>query len=280
MLLGVHVSTAGGLPEAVKRAQKVGCETFQIFTSNPKGWQFNIRSEEEIAEFKNSAKAADINTIFGHLIYLANLASNNPYIYENSVNSLISALVLAEKAGFAGVITHIGSHGGRGSEDGVKRVSEALKQALLSTKTNVPIILETDAGPGAHMGASFAEIGQIIKAVGSDDIKVCLDTCHVYAAGYDVATDEGLEKTLAEFNAEIGLDRLVVLHLNDSKGTLGSHLDRHEEIGKGEIGLEAFERIINHPKLKDLPGIVETPDNKDTFEAEKLSIDILKELRR
>lgn len=279
MLLGVHVSTSGGLHEAVKRAKGVGCETFQIFTSNPKGWEFKVRSEEEILEFKNSAREAGIDTIFGHMIYLTNLASNNPYIYTNSINSLISGLVLAEKAGLTGVITHIGSHGGRGSKDGVERVSNALKQALLTTESKVPVILETDAGPGSHMGATFKEIGQIIKKVGSDQVKVCLDTCHVYAAGYNVSTDEGLEKTLAEFNAEIGLDRLVVLHLNDSKGTLGSHLDRHEEIGKGEIGLEAFRRIINHPKLKNLPGIVETPDNKATAEVEKLSIDTLKELR-
>jgi deoxyribonuclease IV len=193
---------------------------------------------------------------------------------------LISGLVLAEKAGFNGVITHIGSHGGRGTEDGVERVAEALKQALLSTGGKVPIILETDAGSGSHLGAKFAEIGAIIKKVDSPQVKVCLDTCHVYAAGYDISTDEGLEKTLAEFSAEIGLDRLVVMHLNDSKGALGSHLDRHEEIGKGEIGLEAFERIINHQELKDLPGIVETPDNKDTIQAEKLSIDTLKEMRR
>lgn len=279
MQLGAHVSTSGGLPEAVKRAKLVGCECFQIFTSNPKGWQFNIRSEEEIAEFVSSAKEAGIDTIYGHLIYLANLASNNPYIYENSINALISGLVLAEKAGFKGVIAHIGALGTQSTKEGVIRVAEALKQVLESTGGKVPIILETDGGAGTHLGAKFSEIGEIIQLTGSDQVKVCLDTCHVYVAGYDISTDEGLEKTLAEFNAEIGLDRLIVLHLNDSKGKLGSHLDRHEEIGKGEIGLEAFRRIINHEELKDLPGIVETPDNKDTVEVEKLSIDTLKELR-
>lgn len=281
MRLGVHVSSAGSLKESVIRAEGVGCEVFQIFTSNPKGWYFKVRSDEEIMDYKAELQRSGIGPVFGHLIYLANFASNNPYIYTNSINSLISALVLAEKAGFEGVITHIGSHGGRGVADGVERVANALKQAIETTGGKVPVILETDAGPGSHLGAKFLEIGQIIKKAGPKlNIKVCLDTCHVYAAGYDVATDAGLEKTLAEFQAEIGLDRLVVLHLNDSKGELGCHLDRHEEIGKGSIGLEAFRRIINHPELKDLPGIVETPDNKDTVQAEKLSIDTLKELRK
>jgi deoxyribonuclease IV len=280
MILGAHVSTSGGLPQAVVRANQIGAETFQIFTSNPRGWNFNVRGETEITDFRNSAKEAGIDTIFGHLIYLANLASNDPYIYTNSINSLISGLVLAERAGLRGVICHIGSHGGRGTEDGIERVSEALRQVLRTTGGKVPIILETDAGAGSHLGANFKEIGQIIKATNSDRVLVCLDTCHVFAAGYDVSTDEGLEKTLAEFQAEIGLSKLAVLHLNDSKGELGSHLDRHEEIGKGQIGLKAFERIVNHPELKDLPGIVETPDNKDTATVEKLSIDTLKEMRR
>lgn len=280
MILGAHVSTAGGLAQSVNRANSIGAETFQIFTSNPKGWDFNIRSAEEIENFKKAKTESGIQTVFGHLIYLANLASNNPYIYTNSINALISGLVLAEKTGMSGVICHIGSHGGRGTKDGIERVSEALKQALETTGSKVPIILETDAGAGSHLGANFNEIGQIIKSVGSEQVKVCLDTCHVFAAGYDVSNDVGLEKTLAEFQAEIGLNRLVVLHLNDSKGDLGSKLDRHEEIGKGRIGLEAFERIVNHPELKDLPGIVETPDNKDTAAVEKLSIDTLKDLRR
>jgi len=280
MKLGVHVSSAGKLVEAVRRAEAVGCETFQIFTSNPKGWDFRVRTEEEILEYKKELTQSGIGPVYGHLIYLANLASNNPYIYTNSLNGLISGLVLAKNSGFAGVICHIGSHGGRGSKDGIARVSAALKQALATTQEQVDVILETDAGAGSHLGSNFAEIGAIIKKTGSEHIKVCLDTCHVYAAGYDIATDEGLEKTMAEFKVEIGLDRLAVIHLNDSKGTLGSHLGRHEEIGKGEIGLSAFERIVNHSDFVDLPGIVETPDNKDTISAEKLSIDTLKELRR
>lgn len=279
MKLGVHVSIAGNLINSLDRAKSVGCETMQIFTSNPKGWDFKIRPEEEITEFCTKTKEYNIDPIFGHMIYLTNLASDNPYIYTNSINSLISGLVLADAACFAGVITHVGSHGGRGDEAGIKQVVNALKQSLATTKEKVPIILETDAGSGNHLGFRFEEIAEISKRVGSEKIKVCLDTCHIFAAGYDIRTEKGIEEALGNFDQTIGLDRLSVLHLNDSKADLESRVDRHEEIGKGKIGVEAFKYIVNHPKLTHLPGIVETPDNKDSVQTEKSSLDTLKELR-
>jgi len=280
MKLGVHVSIAGNLLKCLDRAKEVDCETMQVFTSNPKGWDFKIRPKDEIKAFCDQVKKYKIGPIFGHMIYLSNLASTNPYIYINSINSLISGLTLAERACFDGVITHIGSHGGKGVEIGIKQVTNALAQALTTTKEAVPVILETDAGSGNHLGAKFEEIAEIIKQAGSDKIKVCFDTCHSFAAGYDIRTERDIEKTLAEFDKIIGLERLAVLHLNDSKGDLGSRVDRHEEIGKGKIGLEAFKYIVNHPKLKDLSGIVETPDNKDNAETERSSLEILKGLRK
>lgn len=280
MKLGVHVSIAGNLLKCLDRAKEVDCETMQVFTSNPKGWDFKIRPKDEIKAFCDQVKKYKIGPVFGHMIYLSNLASTNPYIYINSINSLISGLTLAERACFDGVITHIGSHGGKGTDIGIKQVTNALAQALTTTKEAVPVILETDAGSGNHLGAKFEEIAEIIKQAGSDKIKVCFDTCHSFAAGYDIRTEKDLEKTLAEFDKIIGLERLAVLHLNDSKGDLGSRIDRHEEIGNGKIGLEAFEQIINHPKLKSLPGIVETPDNKDNAETERSSLEILKGLRK
>lgn len=279
MRLGAHISITGDLIKSLERAKSVGCETMQLFTSNPKGWDFKIRPEDEIEEFCDKSKSYGITPIFGHMIYLTNLASTNPYIYTNSINSLISGLTLAERACWNGVITHIGSHGGKGAETGIKQIVNALKQALGTTKEAVPIILETDAGSGNHLGAKFNEIAEIIKQVGSRKIKVCFDTCHSFAAGYDIRTAELLDKTLSEFDKTIGLDLLTILHLNDSKGDFGSHVDRHEEIGKGKIGIKAFLNIVNHPKLKDLPGIIETPDNKDTAETERSSLNILKGLR-
>lgn len=279
MKIGAHVSIGGELSNALETGRAIGCETIQIFTSNPKGWDFKIRPEEEIAKFCENQKKTGITSVFGHMIYLTNLASDNPYIHTNSINALISGLTLAEKACFAGVITHIGSHGGKGVEKGTVQVVEALKQVLESTNSKIPIILETDAGPGNHVGAKFSEIADIIKKVGSDNLKVCLDTCHIFAAGYDIRTPKAFDKVLAEFDKTIGLDRLCVLHINDSKGDLGSHIDRHEIIGQGKIGLETFRHIVNHPKLKNLSGIVETPDIKG-FGDEKHSVDILKSLRK
>lgn len=280
MKLGVHVSIAGSLLDSLERAKSVGCETMQVFTSNPKGWDFKIRPEEEIKQFCEDAKKANIEPVFGHMIYLTNLASDNPYIYTNSINSLISGLVLAQKACFAGVVTHIGSHGGRGDEDGIKRVTNALSQALETTEGKVPIVLETDAGSGNHLGATFEQIAEIIKRVDSSTIKVCFDTAHVFGAGYDLRTPKAFDETLDNFDKIIGLEKLAILHLNDSKADLGSKVDRHKEIGKGKVGLEAFRCIVNHPKLAHLAGIVETPDNKDSVATEKSSLDILKELRK
>lgn len=280
MKLGVHVSMVGNLIDSLDRASRIGCEAMQIFTSNPKGWDFRIRPEEEIVKFCDEVKKTNIEPVFGHMIYLANLASDNPYIYTNSINSLISGLVLAEKTCFAGVITHIGSHGGRGDKDGIERVVNALSQALATTSEKVPVILETDAGSGNHLGQKIEQIAEIIKRVRSEKVMVCLDTAHIFAAGYDIRTPKAFDDTLNKFDKIIGLKKLAVLHLNDSKSDLGSYVDRHEEIGKGKIGIEAFRHIVNHPKISHLAGIIETPDNKDSAQTEKSSLDILKDLRK
>lgn len=280
MELGVHISSAGSLIKSLERANHVGCEVMQVFTSNPRGWNFKVRPKEELEEFCHKQKAFGIQKAYGHSIYLTNLAAPNPYIYTNSINSLISGLVLAHNACFSGVVTHIGSHGGEGPEKGIPRIVNALKQALEVTEENVPIILETSAGSGNHIGNTFEEIAQIINQVDSKKVMVCIDTAHIFAAGYDISTPQGFEDALGRFDKTIGLGRLALLHLNDSKVNAGSKVDRHEEIGKGKIGLATFEYILNHPKLINIPGIIETPENKDTEVAERLGINILKELRK
>lgn len=279
MRLGVHVSTAGELAKAAERAHIVGCEAFQIFTSNPKGWGFKVRNEEEITAFKNKMEEFKLGPVYGHAIYLTNLAAQNPYIYTNSINSLVLGMQLANKGGLKGVITHIGAHGGAGEEEGLKKVINAVNQVLkITAGDKTELILETDAGSGTHLGATFEEIREIVETVGSPRLKVCLDTCHIFAAGYDIANHT--EKVFEKFDKLVGLDKLSVLHLNDSKTTLGSRVDRHEEIGKGEIGIDTFEKIVNFPFLKELSGIIETPENKDTATAEELGLNILKKLRK
>lgn len=278
MKLGAHVSSAGELSSAVKIGAGFGSEVIQVFTSNPKGWNFKVRTEEEIKAFNDELKKSDIKEVFGHSIYLSNLASPNNYIYTNSINNLVSGLVLAQKVGFRGVVTHIGSFTGTDHKTGLMRVINALKQASAITENKVQLILETDSGAGNHLGGKFGEIADILKELPDVNLGVCLDTCHIFVAGYDISTPQKFDKVLAEFDKIIGLDRLTVIHLNDSKGALGSHLDRHEEIGKGFIGGETFKHIVNHPKLSRLAGIVETPDNKGA-DAERSSLKLLKDFR-
>ncbi len=283
MILGAHIGVSGGLAKAADLAHLVGCEAIQIFTSNPQGWKFTIRTDEEIERFKSKIKKYNIKYTVGHSIYLINIASPNPYIYTNSINSLISGLVLARKADLNGVVIHVGSHTGSGFENGIEQIVNALDQALTTTEGSIPILLETDAGSGNRIGCKFSDIGLIFKKMEkhqhNKSLRVCLDTCHVFASGYPIHTQRGLEKTLTEFDKEIGLSKLDLIHLNDSKGEFGSNKDRHEVVGEGLIGLEAFERIINHPKLKDIPGIIETPDTK-TLADEDTSLKRLKSLRK
>lgn len=278
MILGAHVPISGGLDKAADTGKLLGCEAIQIFTSNPKGWDFSVRSEAEINRFKAKVKSGGIKKVFGHSIYLVNIASSNPYIYTNSINSLISGMVLAQKADFDGVVIHVGSHKGKGYETGIKQIVNALKQIIGTVGEKTPILLETDAGSGDRVGCKFEDLQDIISRVKSKCLGVCLDTCHIFASGYDVKTEKGLEKTIKDFDRIIGLEKLALIHLNDSKGELGSNLDRHEIIGEGEIGLDAFRRIINHPELKHLPGIVETPDRR-TFADENISLKRLKDIR-
>ncbi len=279
MKLGAHVPILGGIDKSIDNANLIGCEVMQVFTSNPKGWKFTVRTNDEIEKFKDKLDKSNLSAVYGHSIYLTNLASQNPYIYTNSINSLISGLVLADNAGFSGVVTHIGSHTGSGYQAGLKSVLNALEQILTTTEEKVPILLETDAGSGNRLGCKFSDIGDIIKKIKSDKLRVCLDTCHIFASGYDISNPVGFDKTLVEFDKEIGLSKLSLIHLNDSKGELGSNLDRHEIIGEGEIGLKAFDRIINDSRLIGIPGIVETPDNKSLAD-ENISLERLKKLRR
>lgn len=278
MKLGAHVPIGKGLDFAVSVGHSLGCEVIQVFTSNPRGWKFSVRSDDEILAFKNKLDKFGMSA-YGHSIYLINIASSNTYIYENSINSLISGLILANKANLKGVVTHIGSHTGTGYKNGLKQVLQALEQVLSATNGEVPILLETDAGSGNRLGCQFSDIKDIINGIKSNAVKVCFDTCHTFVSGYDVRSEKGLEKVLNDFDSQIGLDNLKLLHLNDSKGELGSSLDRHEIIGDGYIGKDAFERILNHPKLINVDSVVETPDLK-TLGDEFKSLEILRKLRK
>jgi len=277
MRLGAHISTASPFSDAINRAEEVGCECMQIFANPPQRWNPIAIPEREIDKFNDLNSKAKIGPIIIHSIYLLNLASDNPFFYEASIESLIDDMKKASQIGALGVNFHVGSTKG-------KKLSEVMDKIVLGIKTILAasekpyLILENSAGAGDIIGDKFEDLAEIMNRVKSDRLKVTLDTAHAFGSGYNLATEEGLEDTLNEFDKHIGLEHLVCLHLNDSAVPLFSNRDRHANIGEGYIGKEAFERIVNHPKLKDLPGIIETPNMKSS---EELSdIKLLKSLRK
>jgi len=277
MKIGAHISTATPFSEAVNRAAEVGCECMQIFANLPQRWNPLVISEREILRFLDLNRKAKIEPVIIHSIYLINLASDNPFFYESSIKSLINDMKKAEDIGALGVNFHVGSTKGKNFSDVIDKIALAIKTVLAASEKPF-LILENSAGAGDIIGDKFAELAEIMAKVKSDRLKVTLDTAHAFASGYNLATKEGLEKTLSEFDKLIGLDNLVCLHLNDSAAPLFSNRDRHADISKGFIGLEAFRRIVNHPELKKLPGIIETPNMKLVEESNDVTL--LKSLRK
>lgn len=261
MRLGCHVQISGGLGKAVERAVERGCETIQVFVSNPRGWKQSSILPRDIDAFREGCHRAGIEPVFVHTIYLINLAAPEGEVREKSVAALIMNMEAAARLGSAAVVTHLGSHGGDGEEEGIRRVVEAVGEALRGGPSDIPLLLETTAGSGHSVGHRFEQFGEIIRAFpGEERLGICLDTCHVFAAGYEVRTRRGLEATLKELDREVGLERLRLVHANDSRGDLGSRVDRHEHIGEGKIGMEAFTIMARHPALRRVPWILETPE--------------------
>jgi len=277
MKLGVHISTESPFSDAVSRAQSLGCECMQIFANDPKRWNPTPIPEKELSKFVDLNKKADINPIIIHSIYLINLASSNPFFYEASIKSLIDEMKKAAAIGALGVNFHVGSTKGKKLSDVIDKIAIGIKTVLAASEKPY-LILENSAGAGDIIGDKFEELAEIMGKVNSPRLKVTLDAAHAFGSGYNLATEEGLGETLQEFDKLIGLEHLVCLHLNDSAAELGSNRDRHADIGKGYIGKDAFELIVNHPKLKDIPGIIETPGMKK--EEELSDLKILKGLRK
>ena len=257
--VGVHVSIAGGIASAVDRAAEKGCDVFQIFSRNPRGWRFKDLSPEEADSFAARLKKSGISPAFDHMPYLPNLASPKEDVYLQSVTTLTAELHRCGQLHIPYLVTHLGSHLGSGLEAGLKRLVDGISTAFSKTENDVMLLLENTAGTKNSMGSSFEDIAAIMDALNTERLGVCLDTCHLFAAGYDIRTPEEIEHTLDEFENHIGLRRLKLIHLNDSKGELGSGLDRHEHIGLGKIGEEGFRAILRDEKIKALPLILETP---------------------
>ena len=279
MRVGAHVSTSGGLDKAVDRAQAMGAETVQIFGAAPQTWRRRSYGDEETNAFREKAAAADIAPVFLHAIYLISLVSDDPVAIERSAASLVADLELCARIGAKGSIVHAGSHKGAGFEAVLERVAAAVRNVLAATPRDSWLILENSAGMGGSVGAHFSELGAIIREVDDPRVRVCLDTQHAFAMGYDLISEEGLSSAIDEFEREIGLDRLVACHANDSKAPLAGVRDRHENIGEGHIGRDGFRRIMSHPALADVPFIIEVP-GFGNLGPDKDNLDILKEIRR
>jgi deoxyribonuclease-4 len=261
MYLGAHVRASGGVWSAIERGTQLGCEAVQFFAGSPRTWRPMVYKEQDAARFREARDASPIRFVVLHTIYLINLATANDDFYEKSVASLVGAVAAAEQLGADAIVNHTGSHGGEGFTAGLERVRRAFARALKEVgSSQVKVLIENTAGAGGTMGVTFENIAAIIDAVDGDArVGVCLDTAHLHAAGYDMRTPSALDALLAEFDSVVGLDRLIMFHLNDSKAAFGSNRDRHENIGLGDLGPDVFGALLNHPALDDLPGIIEVP---------------------
>lgn len=263
MRIGAHVSSAGGPANVFPRAAEIGAEAVQLFISAPQQWRLPALTGEQVAAFREAKAAADIPAFF-HGVYLMNFGSQDPAILEKSVASLASYLDWAPKLDVVGPVFHVGSHLGLGFEAVLSQICQLLRQAMETAPNGARVILETNAGQGNCVGRTFAELGAIIKGLDNDHrLGVCIDTCHVFAMGYDIASREGCELAMEEFDREIGFDRLVCVHANDSKMPLGGVRDRHENIGDGHIGLDGFRTVMSHRAFADVPFLLEVPGIED-----------------
>jgi deoxyribonuclease-4 len=268
ILLGAHMSIGGGVHRAIERSRSINCRAMQIFVKNNMQWFAPPLRREEISAFLDHAQRAELHSAFAHANYLINLAATNPPFYANSLRALSEELIRADQLELPFLVLHPGAHLGAGEEAGLAKIIAAIDQVFAGLpKTKTRIALETTAGQGSCLGDRFEHLAFIIANTREPErLCVCLDTAHVFAAGHDLATEKSTQKMFAGFDRTIGLDRLVALHLNDSKTARGSRVDRHEHIGKGQIGLEAFRLIMRDRRFRKIPKVLETPKGKDLAE--------------
>jgi deoxyribonuclease-4 len=274
------MSIAGGLDRAPLRGREAGCETIQIFTKSNRQWQAKPLDEAEVARFKANLLATGIGPVVAHDCYLLNLAAPVAAVWKRSVAAFQVELERAERLGIPFLVTHPGSHTGAGAADGIARVAEALNRLHAALPGHrVRILLETTAGQGTSLGARFEELAAILERVERvERVGLCLDTCHLYAAGYDIGTVLGYRQTMRELESCLGIARVQAIHLNDSQQGLGSRVDRHAHIGRGRLGLTAFRCLLRDPRLRRVPMILETPKDPDPVAADRANLARLRRL--
>jgi deoxyribonuclease-4 len=279
-MLGAHVSISGGIHLAPGRGRAAGCGVIQVFTQNASQWKGKMPTDSDVALFREQWAESGLRRVVAHDIYLINLAAAPGEVRDKSLTAFGDEMERCARLGIDAIVMHPGSHLGEGEETGLKRIVEAF-QHLLSQQTGFAgtILLEGTAGQGTNLGYRFEHLQAIIAGSGTPErFGVCLDTCHTVAAGYDLLTPSGYEATMAEFDRIIGLERLGCFHLNDSKKGLGSRVDRHEHIGRGELGIEPFRMILNDDRFASVPMILETPKGEGD-EMDRVNLALLRSLR-
>ena len=268
LLLGAHMSIRGGVSVAIERARSIRCTAMQMFVKNNMQWFARPLTGEEIRAFLDHVQRGELSSIFGHANYLINLAATNPQFHANSIRALSEELTRAHQLELPFLVLHLGAHLGAGEEAGLEKIVDSIDEVFRKIPhVKTKIALETTAGQGSCIGHRFEHLAFIVANVREPErVCVCLDTAHLFAAGYDIGSTRATRKTLREFDRVIGLDRLVAIHLNDSKTSRGSRVDRHEHIGKGRIGLDAFRFIMRDRRFRKIPKVLETPKDKDLRE--------------
>ncbi len=261
-LLGAHMPTAGGLAKALTGGREIGCSAVQLFTSNPRQWNAPPLTPEQIADFRAAHAETGIAFVVAHDSYLINLAAPDPEVHARSMAAFRREIEDAAALGIPWVVTHMGAHLNSGEEAGLAKLTESIRRVLAETEgCGTGVALETTAGQGTCLGYRFEHLARVLDEAGTDHrLSVCFDTCHALAAGYELRNAEDYAATWDEFDRLIGIENLSVIHANDAKKGLGSRVDRHEHLGKGELGVEVFRRLVNDPTLRQVPIVIETPE--------------------
>jgi deoxyribonuclease-4 len=272
MLIGAHVSNAGGLPRSVERGVEIGCEAIQIFNQSPRMWRPTAYTEDDFAAFRDAMKASPIKAVMIHAVYLINCATEDPDMREKSLASLTQSLRVGVGIGAVGVVLHPGSAKQGDVSQAIKRAGKVIKEALAETE-RCRLLLEDTAGAGGTLGRSFDELAALIDAAGAGQrLGVCLDSCHLFASGYDVRTRDSLAEVIDEFDRTVGCERLGALHVNDSAVPLGSNRDRHAIMGEGDLGEKGCAVFISEPRFDKLPGVLETGRDHGSPAAEDVAL--------
>lgn len=268
--------TSGGLRLALQRGREIGCTAVQVFTSSPQQWKAKPMADEAVERFQQAQAATGIDCVVSHDSYLVNLCATNDEIRAKSIEGLKAEVERCARLGIRWVVSHMGSHLGAGEEAGLQAVAEGARRVFEETSDSVTLLMETTAGQGSALNYRFEHLATLIESLqGHPRLGVCLDTCHLFAAGYDLRDRESYEATFSELERWVGLDRVKAIHANDSKKGLGSRVDRHAHIGEGEIGIEAFRLLVNDPRWIEVPILLETPDAETMH---KVNLERLKSL--